>query len=651
MNDVSKETLNAERSTLNAQCPTVSPKFSTLHPPPSTLHPQLSPRRTLWDRHQHNGHQHLGVHWRPIPANPNIFPVIRDRALARIQAEEENLDIPEPVKINAPDDPIEALCDFSFVLKTACVDADHDLDPALRAKLLEYAILPSGCSDCDPALGAPALYVMVDADTPPDPASPYFISGEAWSFLAARLGQMSNGYHIVFLGVGENVVAMAIDCFFQPRLTIRRDSDETQTLLPTEDQPGDTDEIRRIRLWLRTAINRGSSDIHLEPGENGSRLRLRVDGDLVQVYDRIAPSLHFTAVTWVKSASKLDIANHRVPQDGSLRLRHGSAQRRRDIDVRVSTIPTICGEKLVMRLLDPLTLKARAAQGLEDTIWDPRQRAIFKQVLGVRDGLVLVTGPTGSGKTTTLNAALFALLREHGVTRNIVTVEDPVEYMVAGTNQIQVNERAELTFARALRSILRQDPDIVLVGEVRDNETARIAVQAALTGHLILCTLHTNDALGAVDRLKDLGVSPFLIGSTVRLFQAQRLLRLLCPNCRRDISAEAWQKRLAASKLRGFGALLQETVPREAHVTGCARCSGTGFRGRRAVMEMAPMTQSLQSAIERNLTWSELVAAAQKSGHFRPMVETALELVRRGETSLKEVESIYLGMEEEEGEG
>ncbi|MDD5707269.1 MAG: GspE/PulE family protein [Kiritimatiellae bacterium] len=592
--------------------------------------------------------KHLGVHWREQPANPNVFPIIRDRALARIQAEEESLEIPEPSRLNAPDDPIEAFCDFAFVLKTAGVSAERDLDPALRARLLEYAILPFGCTDADPQLKAPALYVMVDADKPPEPNSPYFVRGDAWRFLTAHLGSLTQGRNIVFLGVGENVVAMAIDCFFQPRLTIRRDSDDTQTLIPTEDQPGDTDEIRRVRLWLRTAINRGASDIHLEPTENGSRLRVRIDGDLIQLFDRIENALHATAVTWVKTASKLDISNHRVPHDGSLRLRHGNAQRRRDIDVRVSTIPTVCGEKLVMRLLDPLTLKARAAQGLEETIWDPRQRALFKEVLGVRDGLVLVTGPTGSGKTTTLNAALFALLREHGNTRNIVTVEDPVEYMVAGTNQIQVNERAELTFARALRSILRQDPDIVLVGEVRDNETARIAVQAALTGHLILCTLHTNDALGSVDRLKDLGVSPFLIGSTVRLFQAQRLIRLLCANCRRDLPESERDKRLSESKLRVFTPQLRDAKLRDANGLGCARCSGTGYRGRRAVMEMSPMTPALQAAIERNSTWNELREAASRKGLFRPMVENAVELVGRGETSLREVESIYLGGEEEQ---
>ncbi|MDO4366587.1 MAG: GspE/PulE family protein, partial [bacterium] len=356
-------------------------------------------------------------------------------------------------------------------------------------------------------------------------------------------------------------------------------------------------------------------------------------GDLVQI------------VTWVKAQSRMDISERRKPLDGSVRISYMDSGVERLVDVRISTIPTAFGQKMVMRLLDPGRLRKLAKAGLAGTIWDSSLRHQFETALGMRDGIVLVTGPTGSGKTSTLNVALMHLLSDavFGDKKNIATIEDPIEYTIPGANQTQINDAAGVTFAKMLRALLRQDPDIILVGEIRDPETAQIAVQAALTGHLILATLHTNDALGAIDRLKDLGISPFLIGSTLRMTQAQRLVRRLCRHCgaSRQLVGEELGRKIAASRLACYGARLLDDGATVYEPSKCAYCNWSGFDGRVAVMEMVPSSPELVKAIEKDMSSRQLVEVAMKNG-YRTMLQNGVEMIRAGLTSIAEMESISL---------
>ncbi|HYG27391.1 MAG TPA: type II secretion system ATPase GspE [Caulobacteraceae bacterium] len=333
----------------------------------------------------------------------------------------------------------------------------------------------------------------------------------------------------------------------------------TDLLDPQDDAPI----IRLINGLIAEAARKGASDIHIEPYEAALLVRLRVDGVLKQVLSlppRVAPML----VSRVKVMARLDIADKRVPQDGRISLTIGG----RALDVRVSTLPSRAGERVVMRLLD----KDQATLRLEELGMSPSVLSAFEAALREPNGIVLVTGPTGSGKTTSLYAGLGIL---NDASRNILTIEDPVEYAVQGVGQTQVNTRVGMTFAAGLRAILRQDPDVVMVGEIRDPETAQVAVQASLTGHLVLSTVHTNNAVGAVTRLRDMGVEPFLLASTLRLVIAQRLVRRLCPDCRRPQPADASTARLVCVEP---GAVLYRAA-------GCPACNNTGYQGRIGVYE------------------------------------------------------------------
>ena len=416
-------------------------------------------------------------------------------------------------------------------------------------------------------------------------------------------------------------------------------------------QSGDDAVIRQARNWIKESIFRHASDIHIEPEERSGRIRIRVDGILEPLATDVQPFVLTQFITWVKAQSGMDISDNRRPLDGSMRLSYTDAGQTKILDVRISSIPVIHGQKMVLRLLDPNKLKRQTSKGLGN-IWDEAMRERFASALATRDGIVLVTGPTGSGKTTTLNVALTHLIKMEGDRKNIVTIEDPVEYSIRGANQTQVNDAAGVSFASTLRSLLRQDPDIMLVGEIRDRETAQIAVQAALTGHLILATLHTNDSLGSVSRMQDLGVTPFLLGSTLRLVQAQRLVRRVCTKCsgpsgvhREDlISAAELPQKLSHSRLKPFLPVLVAegaTVYRP-HRGGCIVCNGRGFDDRIAVMEMAASCPELVAAIEQNRPGRELEAVARKYAGFRPMIENAVDMVAAGITSLEEVASISL---------
>ena len=390
-------------------------------------------------------------------------------------------------------------------------------------------------------------------------------------------------------------------------------SDEIDASL---DAAGEAPVIRMVNSMMIEALKTKASDIHFEAMERVSRLRYRIDGALVE---RPAPpkALHNAVVSRIKIMSNLDIAERRKPQDGRFKVR----ALKKEVDVRVSILPTVHGEKVVMRILDKANLSpGLATLGLDDYAYKAMKFAIDQP-----HGIILVTGPTGSGKTTTLYSCLQDLNKADV---NIVTAEDPVEYELHGVNQCHVNVAQGLTFAGILRSVLRQDPDVVLVGEIRDGETADIAVKAALTGHLVLSTLHTNDACGVVARLFDMGIQPFMLASSLILAQAQRLFRRLCPFCRQPVKVDLGM--LAANKV--------DPAPFEGveifGPVGCPKCHNTGYKGRGAMMEVLPISPKIRNIIEKGGNAEMLKAAALEEGMVT-LKEAGMIKVRAGLTSLE----------------
>jgi general secretion pathway protein E/type IV pilus assembly protein PilB len=386
--------------------------------------------------------------------------------------------------------------------------------------------------------------------------------------------------------------------------------------------------IRFVNQVLKDAIELRASDIHLEPFEDEFRIRYRIDGELQEVpvpaqLKRFQPAI----VSRVKILSHLNIAEKRLPQDGRIKVRIDEAE----VDIRVSVIPMLHGEAVVMRLLrQNSTLRGLGQIGMAH-----REYEHFKNVLGLPHGIILVTGPTGSGKTSTLYTALNEI---NDAVRKIITVEDPVEYQLKGVNQIQVNEKSGLTFARGLRSILRHDPDVILIGEIRDAETAQIAVQASLTGHLVFSTLHTNDAPGALTRLVDMGVEPYLVASSLEAVLAQRLVRVLCPHCKQpDIS-----ERAQAFKLK-LGIPADKTIFKS---VGCRECRNTGFFGRHAIFEWMDTDENIRRLILESASTDQISAAARKGG-MRTLAEDGWRLVAAGVTTVEEVLSVTTAKEVE----
>ena len=384
--------------------------------------------------------------------------------------------------------------------------------------------------------------------------------------------------------------------------------------------------IRFVNQVLRDAIELRASDIHLEPFEDELRIRYRIDGVLQEVpvpaqIKRFQPAI----VSRVKILSHLNIAEKRLPQDGRIKIRIDESE----VDIRVSVIPMLHGEAVVMRLLrQNATLRGLAQLGM-----DTRELECFQRVLEMPHGIILVTGPTGSGKTSTLYTALNTI---NDAVRKIITIEDPVEYQLKGVNQIQVSEKAGLTFARGLRSILRHDPDVVLIGEIRDQETAQIAVQASLTGHLVFSTLHTNDAPGALTRLVDMGVEPYLVASSLEAVLAQRLVRVLCPHCKQpDDSAPA----------RAFKA--QAGIPASTTIyrsVGCRECRQTGFFGRSAIFEWMDTDNEIREMILRSASTDLIRDSARRNG-MRTLADDGWRLVRKGITTVAEVLSVTTAKE------
>ncbi len=375
--------------------------------------------------------------------------------------------------------------------------------------------------------------------------------------------------------------------------------------------------IRLVNLTLVNAIKQGASDIHIEPFEKVVRVRYRVDGILREAQPP-PKSLQAAVVSRIKILAEMDIAERRVPQDGRFRIKFEG----REIDFRASTLPTYFGEKVVLRILD----KGSLTLDLDKLEFEEQPLADFRDCLSRPNGIILVTGPTGSGKTTTLYSALHML---NTLDVNIVTVEDPVEYELHGINQVQAKPEVGLTFASGLRSILRQDPDIVMVGEIRDEETADIAVKAALTGHLVLSTLHTNDAPGAVTRLVDMGMEPFLISSSMLLAAAQRLVRRVCPDCKESYRVPDQVLQRAQFRVEPD----EEIILTKGN--GCKRCGDTGYRGRLALLEAMKISEDVQDLIMASASAGEIKRKAIEKGMLT-LRQVGLRKAKAGLTSLEE---------------
>ncbi len=402
-----------------------------------------------------------------------------------------------------------------------------------------------------------------------------------------------------YAGSGGNAAQLADEFEVESSVDLARLLQElpaVEDLLEAED---DAPVIRMINALLTQGLREGASDIHFEPFEQSSVVRFRVDGMLRDIV-RPRKAIHAALISRIKIMAQLDIAEKRQPQDGRIALRIGG----KALDVRVSTLPTGHGERAVLRLLD----KQAGRLNLQHLGMDDTHLAQFDLLIKQPHGIVLVTGPTGSGKTTTLYAALSRL---KDTATNILTVEDPIEYDLEGIGQMQVNPRIDIGFAKALRAILRQDPDVIMIGEIRDLETAQIAVQASLTGHLVLATLHTNDAASAVTRLLDMGIEPFLLSSSLLGVVAQRLVRKLCPHCR-HFDGQAWQ------------------------AAGCDRCSHTGYLGRTGIYEVLPATDPIRALIHNQAAEAEIRAAAQANG-MQTLREDGERWLKSGDTTLAEL--------------
>ena len=404
--------------------------------------------------------------------------------------------------------------------------------------------------------------------------------------------------------------------------------EETTDDLEAEDGITDGPMVRLVNSIIFQAAEDGASDVHFEPQEDAVVVRFRVDG-VLRVAQRVPRKFLSGMVTRLKVLAKLDIAERRKPQDGRISLDATAAGRL--LDVRVATLPTVEGESVTMRLLD----KSRTPPTLEELGLTEEMRAQFHDIVSKPTGALFVTGPTGSGKSTSLYAALAELNRPE---INVITVEDPVEYRLAGIEQVQINQRAGLTFSTALRSILRSDPDVVMVGEIRDVETAKISIESALTGHFVLSTMHTNDAPGTITRLNEMGVEPFLTASAISAVLAQRLARKLCTSCMEEYQPGEADLRAARVPEHEFDSYLQHTLRRAA---GCPRCSNTGYRGRVGIFQLLRMSDELESLVASGASRDMLERAAFEAG-MRPLWDDGLAKVRDGVTSVEELARVLV---------
>jgi len=448
------------------------------------------------------------------------------------------------------------------------------------------------------------------------------IAGHAVQVVAVTLADINATLGAMHRDAGGDVFVIdeLVDDLNTSDLTIVQA--EVTDLTDLENAAGDSPVIKLANYIIYAAVNEGASDIHIEPDEHAVRVRYRVDGSL---FEKMRPpqGLLPALVSRIKIMAGLDISERRVPQDGGITV----MLNRNQVDLRVSTLPGKFGEKVVMRIID----KRNSMVGLDKLGFSYQMLESWRNLIGQPNGIVLVTGPTGSGKSTTLYASLNEINK---VDVNISTVEDPIEQNIPGVNQFQVNERAGFTFASALRSLLRQDPDIIMLGEVRDQETARIATQAALTGHMVLSTLHTNDAVGAVTRLTNMGVEPYLTAASVRGVLAQRLVRKVCTQCKEPAELDPKSRR-ALDRMVGDGPPVDTAYAG----TGCKKCRNTGYSGRIGVYELyLPDDESLD-AIARGAGLQELRQLARQGDGYTTLKHDGLEKVRAGLTTLEELVS------------
>ena len=415
----------------------------------------------------------------------------------------------------------------------------------------------------------------------------------------------------------EIVGALELDVAQDAELA--RLAQELPRTLDLLDASDDAPIVRLINALLVRALRERASDVHFEPSESRSSTRFRVDGMLRDVLT-IDRTLHAALISRLKIMASLDIAEKRLPQDGRISVRLAG----RPVDVRVSTLPTGHGERAVLRLLDKQSGRLDLGRlGMSETML-----AQIESLVRAPQGIVLVTGPTGSGKTTTLYAALD---RVDTSRCNVMTVEDPIEYDLAAISQTQVNARIGMSFARALRSILRQDPDVIMIGEIRDQETAQVAIQASLTGHLVLATLHTNDACASVTRLLDMGVEPYLLASSLLGVAAQRLVRLACPECAERVPVPPGEL-----ERQGVATALADQVETLVRVRGCASCNGSGYRGRSGIYEVLTMNEALRSLIHARAAEAQIRTAARSAG-MATLREDGMRWVASGATTFEEV--------------
>lgn len=445
----------------------------------------------------------------------------------------------------------------------------------------------------------------------------------------------NTGYDIRPARAERNEIQAAIEKFYGDTIDIEQtiqnivnvevesaghqDVDEEQLSI----EPNDAPVIRLVNLILLQAIQEGASDIHIEPREKDIAVRLRVDGVLREILPP-PKRMQWAITSRIKILSGLNIAERRLPQDGSCRVK----VMHRQVDIRVSILPTVFGEKVVMRLLDKGNLKTELAQ----LGFDERSLGMIKDAIGQPHGMVLLTGPTGSGKTTTLYSALSHI---NSPEKNIMTVEDPVEYELHGINQVQAKPNIGLDFAAALRSFLRQDPDVILVGEIRDLETASIAIKAAQTGHLVFSTLHTNDSTSTVDRMLNMGVEPYLLCSSLNLVIAQRLVRRICPACKEAYEPEP----IIVERFKNvIGTDEDVTFYRGA---GCPECANIGYKGRMALYELFPLTREVADLILQGKIGAAVRDKALEEG-MKPLIVNGMEKVRDGMTTMDEVLSVAM---------
>jgi general secretion pathway protein E len=436
-----------------------------------------------------------------------------------------------------------------------------------------------------------------------------------------------SAYELVFSTKGE--ILSGINTFYDKKsdraqqivqdmednVNIISEFEKTSDLL---DDNSDTPIIKLVNHMISQSVKASASDIHIEPRQDSLKIRYRIDGIL---YDLLEPAkwIQSSLITRIKVMANMDIAEKRLPQDSRIEVRIGN----KDIDIRISTIPTTLGERVVMRLLD----KSSSLLSLSQFGIPPQRLQMIRDLSRLPNGIILMTGPTGSGKTTTLYAMLSEINKSDV---NIITVEDPVEYKLEGISQIQVNSKIGLTFAKSLRSIVRQDPDVILIGEIRDQETASIAVQAALTGHLVLSTLHTNDSASAITRLVDIGIEPFLITSAVRAVMAQRLIRVLCDECKETYMPDE-------EMLKNLGLTKEDCQSKQMYkATGCKNCFHTGYKGRTPIFEILPFDEKIKNTILKTSDASKIreVAVAQ---NMSTLLQNGIEKFFKGITTIEEV--------------